>query len=230
LNRFRLAVLVSGSGTNLQAILDRLHGREGIEVVAVASNNPDCFALRRATAAGVETAVFAAAEHASRDERDRELADWLDGRKVDLVVLAGYMELLTPAFLRAFPNRVINVHPSLLPAFPGPRPVEDQLAYGAKVGGVTVHFVDGGVDTGPILLQEAVAIPYARGRDAVLKRLHETEHELLPRAIRLIARGAVRFDRDNQRLVHVDEGVLDEIVGQSVNSEESELVSGPHDG
>jgi phosphoribosylglycinamide formyltransferase-1 len=207
--RFPIAVLVSGSGTNLQAILDRVHGRDGVEVAAVVSNNADARALERASQAGVETAVFSAGSYASRELRDREMAAWLKAREVELVVLAGYMELLTTSFLGAFQDRVINVHPALLPAFPGAHPVEDQLAYGVKVGGVTVHFVDEGVDSGPIILQEAVRLPYTRGQEAVLERLHETEHELLPRAIRLIARGAVSFDPDNPRLVHVDERALE---------------------
>jgi phosphoribosylglycinamide formyltransferase-1 len=205
----RVAVLVSGAGTNLQAILDRVHGREGIEVVAVVSSKPAARALERARDAGVETAVFEAASHEDREARDREMVSWLEQRGTDLVVLAGFMELLTPGFLRRFQDRVINVHPALLPAFPGAHPIEDQLAYGIKVGGVTVHFVDEGVDSGAIILQEAVRLPYTRGEEEVLELLHEIEHELLPRAIRLIARGAVRIDRDNPRLVHVDETVLE---------------------
>jgi phosphoribosylglycinamide formyltransferase-1 len=202
-------VLVSGTGTNLQAILDRVHARDGIEVVGVASSKPAVRALERAREAGVETAIFEAGSFPDREARDRELASWLEEREVDLVVLAGFMELLTPDFLRRFQDRVINVHPALLPAFPGAHPIEDQLAYGTKVGGVTVHFVDEGVDSGAIILQEPVRLPYTRGEQEVLELLHEIEHELLPRAIRLIARGAVRIDRDNPRLVHVDESVLE---------------------
>ena len=201
-------MLVSGTGTNLQAILERVHGREGIEVAGVVSSKRDAPALERARRAGIETAVFEARSYTSRAERDAEMAAWLEARNIALVVLAGYMELLTPSFLEAFPERVINVHPALLPAFAGAHPVDDQLAYGVKVGGVTVHFVDEGVDSGPIILQEAVELPHGWGREAVLERLHQTEHELLPRAIRLIAHDAVRFDPDNQRLVHVDETVL----------------------
>jgi phosphoribosylglycinamide formyltransferase 1 len=208
--RFPIAVLVSGGGTNLQAILDRVHGRDGIEVVAVVSSKPEAKALDRAKRAGVESAAFPVGSYPSRAVRDIEMADWMKARKTELVVLAGYMELLTPSFLGAFPNRVINVHPALLPAFPGAHPVEDQLAYGVKVGGVTVHFVDEGVDSGPIILQEPVRLPYTRGQEAVLERLHETEHELLPRAIRLIALDAVSFDPDNPRLVHVDERALED--------------------
>ena len=205
----RIAVLVSGAGTNLQAILDRIHGRDGIEVVAVASSKPGVPALDRARAAGIEVAVFEAASHPDRELRDSEMVAWLEQRGVDLVVLAGFMELLTPVFLSPFRNRVINVHPALLPAFPGAHPIEDQLAYGVKVGGVTVHFVDEGVDSGAIILQEPVRLPYTRDQEEVLALLHEIEHELLPRAIRLLARGAVRVDRDNPRLVHVEETVLE---------------------
>ena len=202
---FRIAVLVSGAGTNLQAIIDRVHGRHGIEVVAVASSKPGVKALERAGRAGIETGVFEAGAYPSRAERDRAMAAWLEERGVELVVLAGFMELLDDEFLSGFPARVINVHPALLPAFPGAHPVEDQIAYGVKVGGVTVHFVDGGVDTGPIILQQAIPLPYTRSKEDVLTVLHEAEHELLPRAIRLIARGGVRFDELNPRLVLVEE-------------------------
>jgi phosphoribosylglycinamide formyltransferase-1 len=206
---FPIAVLVSGSGTNLQAIIDKVHGRDGVEVVAVASSKSDVKALERAEAAGIETGVFEAGTYPSRAERDHVMAAWLKERDVELVVLAGFMELLDSAFLSEFPARVINVHPALLPAFPGARPVDDQIAYGVKVGGVTVHFVDDGVDTGPIILQQAVSLPDTRGKEEVLTVLHEAEHELLPRAIRLIAEDRVRFDELNPRLVLVDERALE---------------------
>jgi phosphoribosylglycinamide formyltransferase-1 len=208
--RFPIAVLISGTGTNLQAILDDVHGRERIEVDVVVSNRADAGGLERARAAGVETAVFDAAVFAGRAERDRQLASFLTGRGIRLVVLAGYMQLLDPGFLAQFPHGVINVHPALLPAFPGPHPIEDQIAYGVKVSGVTVHFVDDGVDTGPIILQEAVRLPYTRDDKEILGLLHRTEHRLLPRAIRLIAKGAVRVDEENPRLVRVEEGALDD--------------------
>jgi phosphoribosylglycinamide formyltransferase-1 len=206
--RFPIAVLVSGSGTNLQAILDQVHGRGGVEVAAVASSKSSVKALERAEAANVETAVFEAASFPDRAARDEAMAAWLRDRGAELVVLAGFMELLTPGFLAAFPGRVINVHPALLPAFPGAHPVEDQLAYGVKVSGVTVHFVDEGVDSGPIILQEPVRISHIDRHEELLDRLHQTEHNLLPRAIRLIALGAVGFDADNPRVVRVDESVL----------------------
>jgi phosphoribosylglycinamide formyltransferase-1 len=210
IHTFPIAVLASGSGTNLQAILDTVHGRDGITVDVVIANRPGSQALERAAAAGVDTAVFDATEYADREERDRAMAEYLIRRGVRLVVLAGYMHLLDPRFLAEFPHAVINVHPALLPAFPGANPVRDQIAYGVKVSGVTVHFVDDGVDTGAIILQEAVTLPPTRNEDEILTVLHRIEHELLPRAIRLFARGGVRIDPDDPRCIHIDEGVLSE--------------------
>jgi phosphoribosylglycinamide formyltransferase 1 len=149
----------------------------------------------------VPTASFPLDAYADRLARDAALAAWLAGHGVRLVVLAGYMQLLTPGFLVRFPQAIVNVHPALLPAFPGLDAVEQALAHGVRVFGVTVHFVDEGVDTGPIILQRAVELPHARSADEVLERLHAIEHELLPEAIRLIARGAVRFDPANPRRV-----------------------------
>jgi phosphoribosylglycinamide formyltransferase-1 len=201
---FPIAVLASGAGSNLQAILDTVHGRDGIEVVAVGSNVADAPALARARDAGVPTAAFPLAEHADRDARDAALADWVAGRGARLVVLAGYMQLLSPGFLARFPHAVVNVHPALLPAFPGLHAVEQALAYGVRVFGVTVHFVDEGVDTGPIILQRAIELPRARSLEDVLEPLHTIEHELLPEAIRLIAHGAVRVDPGDPRRVLID--------------------------
>lgn len=200
----RIAVLASGAGSNLQAILDRVHGRDGIAIVAVGSDKPDAPALARAREHGIPTAVFPLADHPDRAARDAALADWIADRDAGLVVLAGYMQLLTPAFLARFPQAVVNVHPALLPAFPGLHAVEQALAYGVRVFGVTVHFVDEGVDTGPIILQRALELPHARTPDDVLPRLHAVEHELLPEAIRLIARGAVRLDPADPRRVLLD--------------------------
>ena len=189
-----IAVLASGAGTNLQALLDTVHRRDGIEVVAVASDRPDAHALARARAADVATEAFPGSAYADRVERDRAMAEWLAGHGATVVVLAGYMQLLSDEFLEEFPQRVINVHPALLPAFPGLRAVQQALDYGVKVFGVTVHFVDGGVDTGPVILQRAIELPDARTEDEVLARLHPIEHELLPKAVRLIARGAVKVE------------------------------------
>jgi phosphoribosylglycinamide formyltransferase-1 len=196
-----VAVLASGAGSNLQALLDKVHGRDGISVVAVASDRRVAPALDRARARGVPVAVFEASDYGSRDERDDAMADWLDERSTELVVLAGYMQILSADFLSRFPSRVINVHPALLPAFPGLHAVEQAVAYGVTVFGVTVHFVDDGVDAGPVILQQAVEIPNAGSAEEVLERLHPLEHELLPDSVRLIAAGAVSFDPDNPRRV-----------------------------
>src|SRR5436305_7500969 len=182
-----VAVLASGTGTNLQALLDQVHGHDGIQLVAVASDKSDAQALERASAAGVPTAVFALSEFSDREARDSAMADWIEDRNVQLVVLAGYMQLLSGRFLERFAGAVINVHPALLPAFPGLRAVEQALAYGVKVFGVTVHFVDTGVDSGPVILQRAVDLPAAREPEEVLAALRPLEHELLPQAVRLIA-------------------------------------------
>lgn len=201
---FGVGVLVSSTGTNLQAILDTVHGRDGVEVVGVGSSAPDAPALDRARDRGIPAAAFPLERFADRAERDAALANWLAERRVALVVLAGYMQLLTPGFLARFPRAVINVHPALLPAFPGLHAVEQALAHGVKVFGVTVHFVDEGVDSGPIILQRAIELPDARDAQAVHDRLRPLEHELLPDAIRLFARGALSFDPENGRRVIVD--------------------------
>lgn len=200
----RVAVLASGAGSNLQALLDAVHGRDGIEIVAVASDKPDAMALERARRAGVPVRSFPAADYPDRGARDGAMAAWLGEAEVELVVLAGYMQLLSSAFLHAFESRVINVHPALLPAFPGLGAVEQALAYGVKVFGVTVHFVDEGVDTGPVILQRAVEVPDARDPAEVLERLHAIEHQLLPEAVRLFGAGAVRLDAENPRRVVID--------------------------
>jgi len=199
----KVGVLASGAGTNLQAILDRVHGRGGVEVVGVGSDKPDAQALGRAETAGVETAVFERGAFADRAARDLAMARWLQSRGVELVVLAGYMQLLAPAFMSRFAGQVINVHPALLPAFPGIRAVEQALEYGVKVFGVTVHFVDEGVDTGSIILQRAVELPLATEAEEVREALRPIEHDLLCEAVGLIARGAVRLDPGHPRRVLV---------------------------
>jgi phosphoribosylglycinamide formyltransferase 1 len=201
----RVGVLVSGEGSNLQAILDHAHGRDGIEVVAVASNRAEARGLARAREVGVEAGVFPAADYADRAARDRAMADWLDGHGVELLVLAGFMEILSAEFIGRFTGRVINVHPSLLPAFPGVQAIEKALEHGVKITGVTVHFVDEGVDSGPIILQEALDLPYPRDIGEIEERIHRIEHRLLPRAVRLIATGSVRLDPDNPRVVQIEE-------------------------
>jgi phosphoribosylglycinamide formyltransferase-1 len=198
-----VAVLASGTGTNLQVLLDEVHGLDGIEIVAVGSNRPDAVALERAAAAGVATGVFPADQYSGREQRDVAMADWLQERGAELIVLAGYMQLLSDEFLGRFPNRIINVHPALLPAFPGIHAIEQALRYGVKVFGVTVHFVDGGVDTGPVILQRALELPDADDAAQVRALLRPIEHELLPEAVRLIARGVVSFDPANPHRVIV---------------------------
>jgi phosphoribosylglycinamide formyltransferase 1 len=198
-----IAVLASGTGTNLQALLDTVHGHEA-EVVAVASNLGDAIALERARERGVATAVFPRGDYADRAARDAAMAAWLVERGARLVVLAGYMELLSATFLERFPEAVINVHPSLLPAFPGLRAIEQALAYGVKVFGVTVHFVDAGLDSGPVILQRALELPDAREPAEVLAALRPLEHALLPEVVRLFARDALSRDPANPRRVVVD--------------------------
>jgi phosphoribosylglycinamide formyltransferase 1 len=179
-----IGVLISGEGTNLQALLDA-----GLPVVAVASDNTKAQGLGRAAKAGIEAGAFPAAEFESRERRDEELAEWLGERGVELVVLAGYMRLLSEPFLNRFPGRILNVHPSLLPSFPGAHAVEDALAHGVKVTGATVHFVDEGVDTGPIVLQEAVAVREGDTPETLHARIQAVEHRLLPQAVRLFLDG-----------------------------------------
>ena len=203
----RVAVLVSGEGSNLQAILDQVHGRD-VEVVGVASNRAEARGLERARAAGVETGVYPVGDYASRAARDAALGDWIDEHGADLVVLAGFMEILGEDFIRRFRGRIVNVHPSLLPAFAGIHAIEQALDYGVQVMGVTVHFVDEGVDSGPIILQEAFdVVPYSRDIAAIEDRVHEIEHRLLPSAVRLIAAGRVRVDPESPRHVIVEEGL-----------------------
>ena len=187
---FPLAVLASGEGTNLQALLDSVHGHEA-EVVAVASDRPGARALERARAAGVATATFPAADFPDRAARDAAMAAWLVDRGARAAVLAGYMALLTPGFLARFPAGVLNVHPSLLPAFPGLHAVEQAVEHGVHVFGVTVHFVDDGVDSGPIIAQRAVELPGATDPAQVLAALRPLEHALLPEAVRALVVGAL---------------------------------------
>jgi phosphoribosylglycinamide formyltransferase-1 len=202
---FKLVVLASGSGTNLQAILDRLHGREGIEVAGVGSDKPEAQALERASAAGVETGVFPRDSYPDREARDAAMADWIESRDADLVVLAGYMQLLSSAFVARFRNRVVNIHPALLPAFPGLDAIGQALGAGVDVTGVSVHFVDEGIDSGPVIVQREVPVPADRDRKALEATIHATEHELYSEAIRMVAAGRVRIDAGDHRVVVLDE-------------------------
>jgi len=208
---FRIAVLISGKGSNLQALIEELEDAP-IEIVGVASSRADAPGLELAEAARLETSVFSLADEPDREKRDAALAAWLEERDVDLVVLAGFMELLTPGFIRRFQRRIVNIHPALLPSFAGLRAIAQALEYGVKIAGVTVHFVDEGMDSGPIILQEAFELPYHRGIEAMSEReieevedlFHTVEHRLLPQAVRLIAAGRVSLDPDNPRFVRVE--------------------------
>jgi len=236
---FRIAVLASGSGSNLQAMIDRLHRplfevvdtdedeprRRGeqpavdapagaaeaggvdvprIEVVLVISEAPGARALQRAERAGIRTAVIPVKDFSDRVEHDLALVTRLCEAEPDLVVLAGYMRIVSPSLLKAFPWRVINLHPALLPAFPGTHSINDAVRYGAKVTGVTVHFVDPGVDTGPVIAQEAVRVEEGDTPETLAARIHEVEHRLLPATIRLIAAGRVKPPLPGSRVVQVD--------------------------
>jgi phosphoribosylglycinamide formyltransferase 1 len=170
-----IGVLVSGQGTNLQALIDA-----GLPIRAVASNKK-ARALERAREAGIPFATFSLDCHATREDRDLSMATWLEEHGVELVVLAGYTHLLTSPFLDRFPARIVNVHPSLLPAFPGTRAIDDAVAAGVETTGVTVHLVDEGVDTGPVLRQESVPV---EPRETLVERIHAVEHRLLPEAVR----------------------------------------------
>lgn len=174
-----IGVLVSGEGTNLQALIDAR-----LPIASVASNRPGVRALERAEQAGIPAAVFPLAAYGERAERDAAMASYLEAHGVEIVVCAGYMHVLTPAFLARFPGRILNVHPSLLPAFPGVDAVDDALAAGVPETGVTVHVVDEGVDTGPVVAQERVPILPGDTRDTLLDRVHAVEHRLLPAVVR----------------------------------------------
>jgi phosphoribosylglycinamide formyltransferase-1 len=180
-----IGVLVSGNGTNLQALID-----SKLPIGAVGSNRKDAYALVRARTARIPTAVFGLDCHADRDERDLVMARWLEELGVELVVLAGYMHLLTKPFLDRFPGRIVNVHPSLLPAFPGAHAIDDALAAGVETTGVTVHLVDEGLDTGRVLRQEPVAVA---PRETLEERIHAVEHRLLPEVVTaMLERSAAR--------------------------------------
>lgn len=174
-----IGVLVSGEGTNLQALIDA-----GLPIVAVASNRPDVRALERAQAAGIATAVFDAADHETRDERDEALARWLLARDVQLAVLAGFMHVLRPRFFDVFGRRVVNTHSAPLPEFPGAHPIEDVLAAGVGQTAATVHWVDEGVDTGPVIRREAVPVEPGDTPESLRARVQAVEHRLLPEVVR----------------------------------------------
>ncbi|HEX3036656.1 MAG TPA: phosphoribosylglycinamide formyltransferase [Thermodesulfobacteriota bacterium] len=188
----RLAVFVSGSGTNLQAIIDA--GIPSVEIVVVVSNNPNAYAIERAKAHGIPVEVLDHKDYSSREDFDREMLRRLETYRVNLVALAGFMRILSPLFVRAYKNRIMNLHPALLPSFPGIHSARQALEYGVKFTGCTVHFVDEGVDTGPIILQSVVPIFDDDTEGTLLERIHTEEHRIYPEAIRLFAEGRLRIE------------------------------------
>jgi phosphoribosylglycinamide formyltransferase 1 len=190
----RIGVLVSGRGSNLQALIDAQRlGELGGEIAVVFSNVETAAALERAARAGIP-AVFRDHRGKEREAFDTELAEILHGHGATLVCLAGYMRLLSPLFVRAFAGRVLNVHPALLPAFPGTSAQRQALEYGVKVSGATVHIVDDGLDSGPILLQQAVAVLPGDTVESLSARILEVEHRIYPRAVRAILEGRCRLE------------------------------------
>ena len=194
-SKTRLGVLISGSGTNLQAILDAVRaGTLTTEVAVVVSNIASAKGLDRARAAGVPVAVVDHKAFPDRTSFDAALVELLRANGVNLVVLAGFMRLVTPTLLGAFPNRVVNVHPALLPAFPGIHAQKQALDYGVKVTGCTVHFVDAGTDTGPVIAQATVAVEDTDDEESLRTRILAQEHTLLPKVLQWIADGRVHVE------------------------------------
>jgi phosphoribosylglycinamide formyltransferase 1 len=192
----RLAVMVSGSGTNLQALLDTIAADPdfGGEVVVVGSDRPGAGGLDRARDAGIDTVVRALDDAPDRVAWEAGLRDALEEHTPDVIVLAGFMKILTGAFLAGWPDRVINTHPSLLPAFRGAHAVRDALAYGVKLTGCTVHLVDEQVDHGPIVAQEAVAVRDDDSETSLHGRIQRVEHRLLPATVKLLCHGALEIE------------------------------------
>ncbi len=201
MERLKIAVLASGSGSNLQAIIDEIKsGFLPVELALVLSDKPQAYALQRAKAAGVPTKVLLPADFASREDYDAELVRLLKASGAEAVALAGYMRLVTPVFLQAFPHRVLNIHPALLPSFPGLHGQRQAFEYGVKVAGCTVHFVDEGMDSGPIILQAPVPVLDNDDADSLAARILEQEHIIYPLALRLLAEGKLHIEGRRVRI------------------------------
>lgn len=201
---YRIVVLISGSGTNLQRLIETVHAPGGAsEIVLVVSSRPDARGVARARAAGIPTEIVSRRADDDRTARDRVLADLVAAAHPDLIVLAGWMSILTGTFLDRFPDRVINLHPSLLPSFPGMHAIEDALAWGVRWTGVTVHYVEEEVDGGPPVLQEPVPVSVDDSADTLRERIREVEHRILPDAVRLFAAGRVLRDPTSPRRVQI---------------------------
>ena len=192
----KIAVLASGSGTNLQTLIEQLHQDEtsGVDIAVVISDRRKAYALTRAASAGIPTHVVRTQDFENRVGFDAEISKLIEHYAAELVVLAGFMKLFQPPFVRKYQNRIINVHPTLLPAFPGAHPVADTLAYGVKIAGVTVHFVDEGVDSGPIIAQVAVPVLDTDDEERLHNRIQIEEHKLYPKVIRWYAQGKLKVE------------------------------------
>ena len=192
----KIAVLVSGSGTNLQTLIAQLHQDEtsGIEITVVISDRRKAYALTRAKRVGIPTHVVQTRDFESRVDFDTEISRLIEHYTAELVVLAGFMKLFQPPFVQKYRNRIINVHPTLLPAFPGAHPIADTLAYGVKIAGVTVHFVDEDVDSGPIIAQAAIPVFDTDDEESLHNRLQVEEHKLYPEVIKWYARGKLKVE------------------------------------
>lgn len=189
-----IAVLCSGSGTNLQAIMDSVKkGYIPAKIALVVSDNEKAFALERATKAGIETLVLDKKNFKTREEFDKEIVRNLKKKNVELVVLAGFMRLISPYFVKEYKSRIMNIHPALLPSFKGTHGIKDALEYGVKVTGPTVHFVDDKLDNGPIILQGAVEVKDNDTEETLLERIHKEEHKIYPEAVRLFAEGRLKI-------------------------------------
>jgi phosphoribosylglycinamide formyltransferase-1 len=190
-----IAVLCSGSGTNLQALIDNVKsGYIRAKIALVLSDKKEAFALERAKRAGIETVVLNSKDFKSREDFDKEVINNLKKRDIGLVVLAGFMRLLSPHFIKEYKNRIINIHPALLPSFKGTQGVKDALSYGVRITGATVHFVDEHLDNGPIILQEFVKISEGDTEESLLERVHGVEHRIYPEAVKLFAEGRLKVE------------------------------------
>lgn len=190
----KIAVFISGSGTNLQSIIDNCeNGKVDAEIALVLSNEPDAYGLERAKKHNIPTAVVNHRDYSSRAEFEDAIIDAIKNYEIDLFCLAGFMRVLTDNFLGKFPNRVINIHPALLPSFAGSQGQQDAFDYGVKFTGCTVHFVDTGVDTGPIIIQAVVPLKQDDTVETLKKRILALEHKVYPQAIQYIASGAVEI-------------------------------------
>lgn len=197
-----IAVFCSGNGTNLQAIIDSVKsGYIPARIVLVVSDNKKAFAIARAKLAGIETLVLDPEDYKSREAFDKEAAGHLKEKKVGLVVLAGFMRLLSPYFIKEYRNKIINIHPALLPSFKGTHGIKDALEHGVKVTGPTVHFVDEKLDNGPIILQKAIEVKDDDTEESLLERVHAEEYKIYPQAIKLFVEGRIKVEGRKVRIV-----------------------------